>query len=173
MEHMKNASNQLRGAQNRAQGGIFEQYIEASCQHYRDSGLAEIEKTPEPFKVTRRIDDYHFQGHFEKQAQPDFKGTVIGGKAIVFEAKHSEGDRIKRERVTQEQTAALDRHQKMGALCFVLVSIQMRKYALVPWRVWKSMKESCGHLYMNEKDIAPYQVPFNGRIISFLKGVVP
>jgi len=166
----KNPINQMRGAQNRAQGGTFEQIISASCIYYRDCGAAEIEKTPEPFKITRRIGSYKFEGHFEKVAQPDFKGTLIGGKAIVFEAKHTESDRILQNKVTAEQTAALDRHQRMGAACFVLVSLQMKQYAFVPWESWKEMKRLFGHLYMNAKDLERYKVVFNGRIVLFLNG---
>lgn len=168
----KNPHNQRRGAQNKAQGGILEKFIDASCIHYRDCGLAEIEKTPEPFKVTRRVSEYEFHGHFEKQAQPDYKGALHGGRAIVFEAKHSESDRILKNRVTEMQTATLNRYQKLGARCFVLVSLRFQVFAFVPWEHWLEMKQRFKHLHMTESDLQQYRVPFNGRIITFLKGVV-
>ena len=169
--NQSNPHNQLRGAQNRAQGDIFEQIIDASCLYYRECGVAEIEKTPEPFRVTRRLTDYQFSGHFEKKAQPDYKGTLQGGKAIAIEAKHTEGDRIKQDRVTPEQTAALDRHYRLGAACFVLVSIKMNTFALVPWTTWAQMKQTFGHKYMTENELQPYRVPFKGRIVFFLDEV--
>ncbi len=40
----------VRGRQNKADGALFEQMIEAACRKYRQIGIAEIEKTPEAMK---------------------------------------------------------------------------------------------------------------------------
>ena len=146
-----------QGKRNRALGLKFEDIINEACQHYSTMGLAYIEKTPEPMRVIGVINRKlgHFKAVFEKVAQPDYKGTMAGGRAIVFEAKHTESDRIKQDAVTDAQWEALDLHEDMGAICFVIVCLDNHYYR-VPWARWKTMKEDCGHKYMNAADLHPY-----------------
>lgn len=146
-----------QGKRNRALGLKFEDIVTEACEHYADLGIAYIEKTPEPMRVIGVINRKlgHFKAVFEKVAQPDYKGTMVGGRAIVFEAKHTESDRIKQDAVTDAQWDALDLHEDMGAICFVIVCLE-NKYYRVPWDKWKTMKEDCGHKYMNAADLHPY-----------------
>ena len=147
----------IQGKRNRAQGLQFEAIVDDVCDHYRLMGLAHIEKTPEPMKVIGVINRKmgHFKAVFEKAAQPDYKGTMQGGRPVVFDAKSTETDRIQQKAVTPEQWEALDLHEEMGAWCFILVSLDW-KYYRVPWAKWKTMKEDCGHKYMNAVDLTPY-----------------
>lgn len=147
----------IQGKRNRTQGLKFEEIIDEACEHYRNMGLAYIEKNPEPMRVIGVINRKlgHFKAIFTKAAQPDYKGTMQGGRAIVFEAKHTETDRIKQDAVTEDQWKAMDLHEAMGAACFVLVSLGTDYYR-VPWKHWKTMKEDCGHKYMNAADLHPY-----------------
>ena len=148
----------IQGKRNRALGLKFEDIINEACEHYRTMGLAYIEKTPEPMKVIGVINRKlgHFIAVFEKAAQPDFKGTMAGGgRSVCFDAKHTETDRIKQDAVTEKQWEALDIHEAMGALCFIIVCLD-DKYYRVPWDKWKTMKEDCGHKYMNAADLNPY-----------------
>jgi len=100
-----------------------------------------------------------FLACFTKAAQPDYKGTMMGGRSVVFEAKHSDKPRIEMNRVTDEQMAALDKHQQLGAICFVLVSIALEKFYVVPWEVWRRMPQLIGKKSMNENDLLPYIIP--------------
>lgn len=146
-----------QGKRNRALGLQFEAIINEACEFYRSQDLAYIEKTPEPMRIigvlNRKLGI--FKAVFEKVAQPDYKGTMQGGRAVVFEAKHTETDRIKQDAVTPAQLKALDLHEKMGAWCFVIVCLD-NTYYRVPWERWKTMKEDCGHKYMNAADLHPY-----------------
>ena len=146
-----------QGKRNRAIGLNFEEIINEACEHYRSMGLAYIEKTPEPMRVIGVINRKlgHFKAVFEKAAQPDFKGTMQGGRAVCFEAKHTETDRIKQDAVTENQKNAMNTHEAMGAWCFVIVCLDNHYYR-VPWEKWKTMKEDCGHKYMNAADLHPY-----------------
>ena len=146
-----------QGKRNRALGLQFEAIIDEACEHYRAMGLANIEKTPESMKILGVINRKlgHFKACFDKKAQPDFKGTMAGGRSVCFDAKHTETDRIKQDAVTETQWDALDTHEAMGALCFVIVCLD-NKYYRVPWEKWKTMKEDCGHKYMNAADLTPY-----------------
>lgn len=62
-------------------GSYFEAMISGSCDYYLDRGLAKIEKTPEPMKP---LGPKNYKGQFlacyTKQAQPDYKGTLKGGR---------------------------------------------------------------------------------------------
>lgn len=147
----------IQGKRNRAQGLKFEEIVANACAHYKRLGIANIEKTPEPMRVIGVINRKlgYFKAVFEKMAQPDYKGTMAGGRSVVFEAKHTESDRIKQDVVNDKQWEELDTHEAMGALCFVLVSLG-NNYYRVPWEKWKTMKEDCGHKYMNAADLTPY-----------------
>lgn len=169
---MKTVQEQARarfiGAKNRAQGEALEEQIEAACLFYRSLELADIEKTPEPMKVLKRLEEGQFLCCFEKKAQPDFQGTFSSGRSVMFDAKSTRTGRIHQDAVSDTQWEYLDRHQKMNALCFVLVSFG-DMYAVVPWDDWKRMKELFGHKYMTRQEAEGYRVRYNTRgILDFL-----
>lgn len=167
----KSELNSLRGRQSKVQGEMFEDMISAACEYYQEKDAAYIEKTPEAFKVTGKKKSAHgltFEGVFTKKCQPDFKGTLFGGQAICFEAKHTDDEEIKQSRLTPEQMNSLDLHDRLGAKSFVLVSIKMDNFYRVPWKVWKDMKTLYGRKYMKISDLQPYQIPFKRSVIKFL-----
>ena len=94
------------GARNRAEGAGFESLISSACDYYRAIGLADIEKTPEPMKPLGGADrSGRFLACYTKQALPDYKGVLSGGRAVVFEAKHTDTGRLLYDRVSAEQAA--------------------------------------------------------------------
>ena len=101
------------------------------------------------------------QGKFTSRntatAQPDYKGTLSGGRAVVFEAKHTDSDTMKQERVTLAQAEALSTHYTLGALCFVLISIKDRCF-VIPWYEWKYMKQIYGRKYITASDVKEHEV---------------
>ena len=102
------AINQWRGAQSRAAGLDFETNIAIACEYYKKNRLACIDKTPEPIRQIGSMDKRgQFRGCYIKDAQPDFKGTLAGGRAVVFEAKSTASDRLMIDRVTPGQTDVL------------------------------------------------------------------
>lgn len=102
------AVRRYKNAVNNAQGHSFEGYIKAACALYSQQGRAEIDKTPEPFRVTAKDrKNGTFSGRFTARAQPDFQGTLDGERSIVFEAKYTTTDRMKRAAVTDEQMKCL------------------------------------------------------------------
>lgn len=172
MNNAPDPRRQIRGAQSRAAGIAFEGLVRASCEMYKNRRTAFIEKTPEPMKILGVIDRLRgiFKCCHEKPAQPDFKGTLAGGRSVCFEAKHTECDRIEQDCVTEQQKDALDLHHALGAHCFVLVSLGMQNFYRVPWLEWRSMKEKFGHKYMSAAELEPRHVPVLGGMILFLSG---
>lgn len=169
ISNMRHYRAVLNGQRNRAAGEEWERIIEASCQHYRLKKLAEIEKTPEPMKpVGPKNAKGHFQACYTKQAQPDYKGTLAGGRAVVFEAKHTASDRLQQSVVTDDQEKRLNRHMALGAECFVLVSFGFKEFFKVPWAVFRDMKGHYGRKYIKAEDVQEYKVRYIGGVLHFL-----
>ncbi len=158
------ARKRYQNAVNNAQGQAFEGYIKAACELYRQRERADIEKTPEPFRVTSKERNGIFTGRFTALAQPDFEGTLAGGRSIVFEAKYTTTDKLKRGILTDTQMNTLARRERFGAVTGVCAGIN-DKFYFVPWAVWRDMKERYGRQYVTAEDIEPYRVRFTGAVL--------
>ncbi|MEA4832374.1 Holliday junction resolvase RecU [bioreactor metagenome] len=154
---------------NKASGRNFEELIEASNEHYRMLGRAEISKTPEPMKPIKSCGKGRFVACFEKRAQPDFKGVIAGGRTVCFEAKHTDQEHIFQSVVNTEQTISLNRHMKLGAECFVLVSFGFYEFFRIPWGVWVNMKTIYGHKYITPKEAYQYKILLKNGVLDYLK----
>lgn len=154
---------QYQNRQNNARGQHFEREILAGCRMYQQRGMAAVDKTPEPFRVSKKGRDGIFTGRFSTPAQPDFQGTLYGGRSIVFEAKRTGKDRINRNVLTDAQMDALEMHSRLGALCGVCINIQ-DDFFFIPWNAWRDMKEMYGRQYLKAGDIAEYRVKFDGAV---------
>ena len=166
-------SQRLRGLRSKSTGALFEEKIIFSELFYRDLGLCFIQKTPEPMHVLSSIKGKpgRFEACFEKQAQPDFRGILCDGSTIIFDAKHTDTDRITRQVVTAEQEHCLNVHDAFGAHCYIIISIGFEHFYRVPWKVFRDMKELYGHKYMNADELAPYQIKNTNGILRFLDGI--
>ncbi|WP_312048000.1 Holliday junction resolvase RecU [Anaerotignum sp.] len=162
--NQQTAKQQYQNAVNNAQGHLFESAIVAGCITYREDGRAEINKTPEPFRVLNKSSNGMFMGRFTAHAQPDFQGTLADGRSIVFEAKTTTSDRMKRDVLTAEQQKALESHMNLGAVAGVCVGLE-DKFFFIPWKVWRDMKEYYGRKYITANDVEEYQVKFNGSVL--------
>ena len=159
----------MTGRRSRAAGGAWEELLEASCRHYRLKGAAEITKTPEPMRqISAKNSKGQFIACYTKQAQPDYKGTLAGGRAVVFEAKHTDGGRMNRSVISPEQEKQLDSHTTLGAECFVMVSFDFRQYFKVPWPIFRDMKQHYGRKYITPEDVGAYEVKYSGGVLRFL-----
>lgn len=155
---------QYKNRVNNAQGQHFEREILAGCRMYEHHGIATIDKTPEPFRVTSKNHRTgEFTGRFSTHAQPDFQGTLHGGRSIMFEAKRTSKDRITRNVLTDTQMEILEKHNRLGALCGVCICIQ-DDFFFIPWNVWRDMKEMYGRQYLKAEDIEEYKVRFDGAV---------
>ena len=171
---MNDIDNVIRGKVNRKAGLIFERNLETACETYWRLGYACIEKTPEAMVPVRPFGTRksgQFIAYYSKQAQPDFKGVLYGGRCVIFDAKHTIKSSISQSAVTEKQWQMFDRYEAMGAYCWIVASVEGENYYRVPWATWKNMKEEFGHQYMSRKELEPYRVPSRGMEILFLEGV--
>lgn len=84
--------------------------------------------------------------------------TLQGGRAVVFEAKHTNTGQMEQSRVTEAQAKRLEHHQELGALCFVVAGFGAEEVFRVPWKVWRDMKAAFGRKYVTPKDLEEYRV---------------
>ena len=106
---MSDYRRSLQGRVSRDNGNYFENMILDAARVYEEKGIAVIDKTPEPMKVLKPFDrgKGQFICCFAKQAQPDFKGALMDATMILFDAKHTDSDRISRNIVSEEQWSTL------------------------------------------------------------------
>ena len=157
------------GRRSRVAGAIFEDIIGVSCEYYRTMGLANIEKSPEPMKpISPKDRKGHFVACYTKMAQPDYKGTMKGGRSIVFEAKYTEANRMNRSVISSEQEKQLDLHARLGAACYVMVTFRFTHFFKIPWVIFRDMKQHFGRKYITPEDVLEYKVIYSGGILRFL-----
>lgn len=148
---------------NNAQGHHFESAVKAGCTYYKNREEAEIEKTPEPFRVIKKNTKGIFTGRFTGLAQPDFQGTLKGGQSICFEAKYTMTNKMQRNVLSDNQMDLLESHDRLGAKACVCIGIK-DDYFFIPWNVWRDMKEIYGRQYVNVTDIESYRVIYDGSL---------
>lgn len=154
----KDPKRQLLGKIARQKGQYFEQRLDGSFDYYSGRGYAVIEKTPEPMKVIKPEGNGRFLACYTKKAQVDYKGTLKGGRTILIEAKFTSTDRLTQDRVLDIQAAYMDRHQKLGARCFVVAGFSTGEVYKIPWSDWQNMKTLFGRKYVKETDLQNYRV---------------
>lgn len=152
---------QLQGAASKAKGKEFEDRLDEAFAYYWTHGFAIIEKTPEPMRPVQNLGSGKFVAFFEKKAQPDYKGTIKGGRTVMFEAKFTSTGKMEQSRVLQGQADYLDRHQELGARCYVIAGFSSGAVYRFPWNIWQNMKKHFGRKYVTEADvgITAYLVP--------------
>ena len=175
----KDARKQRQGQRSRAMGKQFEDRLDESFAYYKATGFALVEKTPEPVKILSKPDKYQrFTACFAKAAQPDYKGTIKGGRTVVFEAKFTWGQdqRIQQDAVKKGkdghdgQVEYLDRYESLGARCYILAGFASGAVFRVPWDVWKNMKAHFGRKYVTEADLEKYRVGTSWNNVLLLLG---
>lgn len=149
---------QEQGRQNRAEGKEFEKRIDEAFAYCKSKGSAQIDKTPEPTKVIKRLKGGKFIAVFDKKAQPDYSGTLKGGRSVKFEAKFTTSDRITADRVTDTQADYLAKAAALGAHCYILAGFSTGNVYKIPWEIWSEMKSYFGRKYVQEADLKQYQV---------------
>lgn len=144
-------------------GHQLEDLILLGCKIYRQKGIADIDKTPEPFRVISKKSNGAFAGRFIGKAQPDFSGTVRNGISIVFEAKATRTDKLKQNVISEEQWRRLEMHWQLGAVVGVVCQIQ-KSYAFIPWELWRNMETVIGRKHLRVEDFSNYLVKTPGYI---------
>ena len=150
--------NHQLGRSNRAEGKAFEDKLDKAFAYYKAKGFAQIDKTPEPTKMVKRLENGKFIAVFDSKAQPDYKGTLKGGRSVMYEAKYTSSDRITDSRVTDAQRQYLTQASQLGAYCYILAGFSSGNVYKIPWEIWARMKDFYGRKYVTEEDLRQYQL---------------
>lgn len=156
-----------RALQSLLSGRLLENAIDTACRQYAADNRAVIYKTPEGFRCIKKSPSGRFTGQFIGRAQPDYQGTLKGGKSIVFEAKFTDKDRLKQSVLTRTQYDMLAQHMQSGAAAYVCCGIR-DKYYMIPFDVWADMKNIYGRCYVTQIDILKFKVKMTMAAVLFL-----
>lgn len=117
-------------------GRDFEELIELSNRQYAHQGLAMVHKVPTAWKpirdsagkvITAKVDKDEFAG-------VDFLGCYRG-RALAFDTKHTNGHRLRWDRVVTHQAEFLDAWRDVGGITFILAEFGEQAY-VIPWHWW-------------------------------------
>lgn len=161
------------GRRNIRNGKIVEERVKVACEVYKEKGVACIDKNSEPVQIVKSLEKQggFYLARFAQKAKPDFEGVLRGGRAILFDVKSTEQEQIKASALSKGQAQYLEQYDKMGAVSAVLVCLQIKDFYMVPWGVWKDMKNLFGHVHMTREELAPYRVN-NDTYVQFLEKII-
>ena len=164
---MKSPEHQLQGKLAKEKGRRFEGRLDATFAYYAERGFALIEKTPEPMKPIRSLGEGRFVACYVKKAQADYKGTMKGGRTVIFEAKYTDSERMTQDRVSAEQHEYMEKHSALGARCYVVIGFRSGNVFRIPFEVWKNMKSCFCRKYVTEADLDKDRVElsWNGTLL--------
>lgn len=176
--HETAAEVRARNRKVRIEGTKFEKMLLWACLSYRRDGIAEISKIPEARRVVGRTGNRSSLMICANagKAHPDFMGSVApNGKSIVFEAKHTDKDRIQQSAVSKFQDDLLLSHLKMGAICYVMVSFEFKEFFRIPYDFWRDMKAQIGRKYLLPTDeaIQGFRIPIEICMMAENEGEEP
>lgn len=140
----------------------FNDCIEKACNYYMEKKIAFIENVSGSFQPT---------GGSKKTSWSYYYGVLKDGSEIAFLTKHTEDKKIDPCIVTKMQRFIMDRLERYGVQCFVILSLSMKKFYRVPWTVFKNMQELFCHNFMDEHDLEAYRLKVFCYGIMILEGV--
>jgi len=145
----------ITNSKNRRTGSSFESMLESMFDYQFNIGNMYIQKTPEPTKCIKNVGKGKFISVYTGKSQPDFKGTIKGGRCIVIEAKHTSTDRISMSCIDSkknDEKMYLYNYESMGALCFIAVMFDYSNPCMIPFHHFILMKEIYGRKYMTKDE---------------------
>lgn len=117
-------------------GRALEELIKVSNAIYRSKAIATIHKVPTAWLPIRGNDGRIVTAKVDEKASPDFLG-VYRGRGVAFDAKHTQSNRIRWDRVEDHQAEFLDNWEVSGGIAFVLVEFGDCVCYVVPWYEWR------------------------------------
>jgi recombination protein U len=136
----------MRGRSGYANRGMtFEALVEFANEAYRRKGVAVILKQSTKFLPIRDARGVIVTAKVEEKASVDYIGRYAS-IPVAVEAKHTEGPRIRFDRVQDHQRDYLDDWSRnTGAMAAVLVSFGMNRFFAVPWPFWNAARVAWEH----------------------------
>lgn len=108
-------------------GSALEEYINRTCEQYREKGLALIQKVPTPITPVR-IDQesrHITLAYFEKKSTVDYIGAVQG-IPVCFDAKECACDSFPLQNIHEHQVAFMRDFEKQQGIAFLILYFSHR-----------------------------------------------
>ena len=127
-------------------GKALEQRLELMHSRYRAQDRALVFRTPPSVKMVGPFQrGGRFLACFEGEGPPDYAGVILGGQAVLVEAKECASDRWALSNLHDHQADALERCTLLGGVALVVLAYAPTHSTwalpwdrLVPrWRRWK------------------------------------
>lgn len=123
-------------------GMNLEQIIRYSNLRYRDSGLAIVVKQPTEFLPIRNGRGQIVSCKVESKASVDFIGRM-GNVPVAIEAKETQSNNIRFDRVEDHQAEFLDDFTDQGeGEGLVVVSFSLERFYAIPWPFWSAARQA-------------------------------
>jgi len=155
-------------------GSPLEELISRTCETYRQERIAIIEKVPTEF-IPIRKDGKIVSAKVERKAPVDYMGNYQG-RAIAFEAKYTDSDRIRLDEVQPHQREFLYAWHNTGGMAYILFGFAMKEFFFVPWHFydatrtnWKEMRTRPG--YFMPEDLREHKIGAGMIAFDFLATV--
>ena len=84
--------------------------------------------------------------------------TVQGTGVQLSMLEETDGEKLEQSRVGELQADYMNRHQSLGARCYVIAGFRSGKVYKIPWDVWDNMKSNFGRKYVTEKDLEKFLI---------------
>lgn len=124
-------------------GKPFEDFLLFVHDTYQRKGTAIVHKVPTEFIPLRDGTGRIFNVKVERKSCVDYLGRY-GPTPVAVEAKHTEDDRIRFDRVEDHQAGYMDDWVRdPQAVGIILVSFGLRRFFAVPWQAWKAARDEC------------------------------
>ena len=119
-------------------GQPFEEFLRFANDRYAKKKIALVDKLPTEFIPIRNRYGKVCNVKVERKSKVDFIGRYKH-YPIAIEAKHSEEDAIRWDRVEDHQADYMDAFtEEPGTIGIVLVSFGLKRFFAIPWVFWQA-----------------------------------
>ena len=157
-------------------GSTLEALVNITIEHYREDGLALIQKIPTPITpVEIEQETRHITlAYFDQKSTVDYIG-VVQGIPVCFDAKESRIDTVPLANVHEHQMAFMDDFEKQDGIAFFILLLTHRdELFYIPYRsmkrFWDRAKEGGRKSFTYGELDKSWQIfPGEGNPVPFLK----
>lgn len=119
-------------------GQPFEEFLRFANDRYAQKKIALVDKLPTEFIPIRDRRGKVCGVKVERKSKVDFIGRYKD-YPIAIEAKHTEEDSIRWDRVEDHQADYMDAFtEQPGAIGLVLLSFGLKRFFVIPWAFWQA-----------------------------------
>lgn len=159
-------------------GSTLEEFINRTCEQYREKNLALIQKVPTPITPVRidKESRHITLAYFEKKSTVDYIGAVQG-IPVCFDAKECHSNQFPLQNIHQHQVEFMGQFEGQGGLAFlILFFTQQNKFYYLRYeemlKFWERGKNG-GKKHFTIEELEPdyFFRSSHGFLVPFLEGL--